>query len=174
MKNTLFTNAAAAALTILTLSCCNKKEESPKTAEAPTIEWAANPDFAVMEISDQMDIDIRIRAEAGIRDFVVDVDSHAISPAISLFTTDGTSRMDLINDSKLIAMLAAFNIGLPAGEQLQNKTDVLFTLSSLVPMISDISGERDHDTNHIFTLRMTDNENRTLSKSLIFHYSYIQ
>ena len=172
MRNSIY--AAVAISVIICLSGCKKHYDTPETTKAPAIEWTANPDFEVTEISDNMEIDIRIMAEAGISDFVVEVDSHAISPIISLLTADGTPRMDLVNDLQLIAMLSAFNIDLPSGDNLKNKTDVVFSLSSLVPMIADLSGQRDHDTFHIFTLNMTDNENRTLSKSLTFHYSYAE
>lgn len=159
-------------LTLLVISACRKTDE-PATA-APKIEWMSNPNFAPVEITDNMSIEILITAEAGIKEFVVEVKSHAISPTIALFTSDGSSNMDLINDQKLIGMLTAFGVDLPSGDKLLNKTEVYFSLSSLVPMIANVSGEKDHDTNHVFTLNMTDNENRTLSKSLTFHYSYAE
>lgn len=173
MKSRFITTALFIATTILALAGCKKPVAEPEIA-APTIEWAANPDFAPVEIAENMNIDIVIKAEAGIQSFVVSVDSHAISPIIKLFTTDGSARMDLINDTKLTGMFAAFGIGLPSGSELKDRTEVVFSLSTLVPMIADLSGQRDHDTNHIFTLDMTDNENRTLSKSLTFHYSYVE
>ena len=174
MKFVNITGCIRAIVSLLVFAACDKNPSETPTNEALAIEWAANPDFAPVEISGQMDIDIRITAEAGIKSFVVAVDSHALSPSISLFTSDGTANMDLINDRKLIAMLTAFGIDLPTGDKLLDKTEVLFNLSSLVPMIAEVSGERDHDTNHVFTLNMTDNENRNLSKSLTFHYSYAE
>ena len=174
MKHTTLKICLAATISIFVLDGCTEPVPPQPETAAPTIEWASNPEFETIEIEEQMNVDIRITAEAGIKEFVVSVDSHALSPSISLFTSDSTSNMDLINDAKLIGMLTAFGIDLPAGDRLKDKTEVLFSLSTLVPMIADVSGQKDHDTNHVFTLNMTDNENRTLSKSLTFHYSYAE
>lgn len=174
MKNTLLKSGLIAMVLLFVSVACKKTGTPEPTTAKPTIEWLSNPDFAPVEITGNMNVDICITAEAGIKEFVVSVDSHVLSPSISLLTTDGTPNMDLINDQKLIMMLSLFDLQLPVGDNLRDRTEVLFSLSGMIPMISDLSGQRDHDTNHIFTLNMTDNENRTLSKSLTFHYSYVE
>ena len=174
MRNKTFTILAITIFMIFALSGCRKSKESQPATAPPKIEWASNPDFTTVEISEKMNIDIHITAEAGIRDFIVEVDSHAISPTLKLFTSDGTPNLDLINDIKLTAMLTAFGIEIPVGDMIKDQTEVNFSLSAFIPMIASVSGPKDHDTYHVFTINMTDNENRTLSKSLTFHYSYAE
>ena len=141
----------------------------PQPATAPTMTWASNPEFARTPIRSEMDVNITINAQEGIRDFVIDVDSSILGGVIAGMggesNSDGTVKMDLINNASLVTALG--NLGVPTGDQLKDKTEVEFSLSNLVPMIlmySPASGSE-----HTFTLKVTDNKSQSLEKAIVFY-----
>lgn len=143
--------------------------EEPETP-AVTMTWEANPDFGVTELQEDMSSAvIGIAAPAGIRSFKVTVDSPTLNSFIVGMTADKTTTMDLINDTKLNETLGMVAATLPTGDRLANQKNVNFDLSSLLPMIIALSPES--DTNHNFTLEVSDNNGKSLSKTLTFHYT---
>ena len=133
--------------------------------------WDVNPTFAPTPIEDVMDVNITISAPESIKEFVVSVDSSVLSDVIAAmagdpsysWTKDGPFDMDLIGDEALVSALSSM---LPTGDQLYGKTEVLFSLSTLVPLIKAYSPES--GSNHIFTMKVTDMKGQTLSKSITF------
>ena len=144
-------------------------EPEPETP-AITMTWDANPDFAATELKEDMSTAvIGIAVPAGIKTFKVKVDSPTLNAFISDMTADKTTTMDLINDKALIETLAGVASSLPTGDKLANQKNVNFDLSSLLPMILGLDPEA--DTNHNFTLEVSDNNGKSLSKTLTFHYT---
>ena len=143
--------------------------EEPSTA--PTMSWDANPTFSPTPIEDEMDVNITIKAPEAIKDFIVTVDSYILSDVIAAmagntsysWASDGPFDMDLINDEALVTALSSM---LPTGDQLSGKTEVIFSLSTIVPLIKAYSPES--GSNHIFTMKVTDTKGQTLSKSITF------
>lgn len=143
----------------------------PQPSTAPVMTWEANPAFAPTPLAATMDVEIVIEAPEGIRDFVVDVDSYILGETIAALA--GTSytyspsspfRMDLINDTALIAALGGM---IPTGEALENQTHVDFSLSQLVPLINVYQPES--GSQHTFTLKVTDNKGQSLEKPVVFY-----
>ena len=143
--------------------------EEPSTA--PTMIWDANPTFAATAIEDEMDVNITISAPEAIESFIVTVDSYVLSDVIAAmagntaysWASDGPFDMDLIGDEALVSALSSM---LPTGDSLYGQTEVLFSLSTLVPMIKIYNPES--GSNHIFTIKVTDSKGQTLSKSITF------
>ena len=140
----------------------------PQPSTAPTMTWEANPDFARMAIREGMDVNIIIAAPEGIKDFVVEVDSYLLEDAIAAMgaetTPDGTAvSMDLIGNVDLAEALA--ELGVPTGNALKDQTEVTFSLSGLVPLIADLGAESNSE--HIFTLKVTDSKNQSLKKTIV-------
>ena len=143
--------------------------EEPSTA--PTMIWELNPTFAPTAIEDEMDVNITISAPEAIESLVVTVDSYVLSDVIAAmagnttysWATDGPFDMDLIGDEALVSALSSM---LPTGDALYGQTEVLFSLSTLVPMIKIYNPES--GSNHIFTIKVTDAKGQTLSKSITF------
>lgn len=153
------------------------KPTDPEKPAAPTMTWAANPDFDVMELAETMDVQINISAPGKIKSFVVNVNSPALNTLLPDMVSpenvksDGSVDLDLINDSVAIENLSSL---LPTGDKLKGQTSILFELSNLVPMIYAItSADPDtyDNTNHVFTLKLSDESDQTLSKEVSFHYS---
>lgn len=141
----------------------------PQPSTAPTMSWASNPGFDRTPIRSEMDVNITITAPEGIADFVIDVDSSILGGVIAGMggetNSDGTVKMDLINNASLVTALG--NLGVPTGDQLKNQTAVDFSLSSLVPMIlmyGPASGSE-----HTFTLKVTDKKAQSLEKAIVFY-----
>ena len=146
--------------------------ETPVSETAPTMTWEANPTFAPTAIEETMDVNIVIDAPETIAGFIVTVDSGILSDVIAAlagdtsysYAADGPYDMDLINNAALVEALAG--MGVPTGDQLEGQTEVLFSLSTLVPLIRVYNPES--GSNHIFILKVTDAKGQTLEKSLTF------
>lgn len=129
--------------------------EDPEPEEpAIVVEWPANPDFAPMEITQDMDVDLTIKAPAGIKTFVVNIESEALAQL-------GITKLDLVNpgDFKDIADMIL------EGQSLEDATEVSLKLSGLVPLLGATPG------NHTFNLVMSDNDGNTLEKTAVFYVS---
>ncbi|MCQ2147047.1 MAG: DUF4493 domain-containing protein [Bacteroidales bacterium] len=148
--------------------------EDQPSADAPTMSWEANPEFTNTPITNPMNVDILISAPKMIKTFVVSVDSEVLSPVIAAlaeqpsydYFADGPFDMDLINDPVMVAALDGMGIGIPTGDAIYNQTSVNFSLSSLIPMIMLYSPAPGSE--HVFTLKVTDQEGQTLEKTLTF------
>ena len=140
----------------------NEPVEKP---DAPTLEWAANPEFAPTVIEEDMDVNLVVKAPGRIKDFVVSVESDFLAQMLPSMTSDQSMNMDLINDQKLISTLGTLAPGLPTGDALDGKDNVNFSLSSLVPLIQ-LGGTPGSE--HVFTLNVTDEYGQELSQSLVF------
>lgn len=127
---------------------------------APAMEWVGNADYAPVKIDATMDIKVNISADHGIKDFVVDINS----PALSML---GITSLNLAQPGELETGLQSAT-KLPMGEQLVGQTELSLDLSSLVPMILMFQQPNDPVTQHVFTLRMTDAAGNKLEKTLTF------
>lgn len=137
--------------------------ENPGTAEAPSIEWAANPSFDTIEITDEMDVNLVVKATGKIKQFKVTVSENFTEMVGMMGAENGV--MDLINNTTLIENLGGM-LMLPTGNELLNQTEVNFSLSKLVPLISQV-GTAGED--YSFTLDVEDALGQTLSKVCTFH-----
>ena len=142
-----------------------EEPDTPTDPETPaiTMKWPSNPSFERMQIKNGMDVNLTISAPAGIKTFVVTVDSPVLNsmlPAVA-----GSTEMDLINSEQVKGFLSG--LGLPTGDQLAGQTSVQFPLSNLVPMILSLSPEAGSE--HNFTLAISDSNDASFSKTLTFY-----
>ncbi len=154
-------------------------EDTPSTI---TLSWPGYEDengvFPAVDIVDGMSVELTVGAEAGIAGFMIKLESDTPSfmALCSMMTSDvldadqaaaqGYVMIDLIGDPTAVANMAG--VGLATGDQLKDKTSVPFSLSTLVPMIPT-AGQAGPDTNHTFTLTVTDNNGDENSWALTFH-----
>ena len=148
----------------------------PETPAAPTIEWPKNPTFATTELAETMAIDLIVKAPGKIKTFLVVVDSPSLENTLPSMTgIEGKEgcTLDLINNKTLIANFKELGLSLPTGAELEGQTEVAFPLSSLVPMIYQIEVENKSktDSDHKFTLKLSDEAGQELSQTLVFHYT---
>lgn len=147
--------------------------ENPDTpSTVPSLEWAANPGFNDMEISNDMDVNLTVKAPEKIASFLIYVKSDVLSPTIAalcentVLPENGIATMDMLNDKVLIDNLNGMGLGIPTGDMLKDKTEVDFSLSKLVPMINVYSPAP--GSVHAFTLEITDAKGQKFSKTLNF------
>lgn len=138
-----------------------EQPENPGQAEAPSIVWETNPGFETIPITDEMDVNLVVKAPGKIKSFRVTVSDNFASIVDEMGAENGV--MDLINNSELIGNLGEL---LPTGDALRGKTEVPFSLSNLVPLIATV-GNKGED--YTFTLDVEDELGQTLSKVCTFH-----
>ena len=166
----------AAACAVVAFASCEKDNggngEDVTDPNQPVMTWKENPNFETTELQTEMDVVISISAPAGIETFVVDVNSPVLNSVIS-DVNGGSTSMDLVNPSSDLSDLLGA-VGLPTGDALKGQTSVTLDLSNLVPMIitlGNTTGTLQPDSNHTFTLNLSDADGRTLQQLVTFHYT---
>ena len=133
-----------------------------------TIEWATNADFDTIAIESNMagKAVIEIKAEAGIKSLQLNINSPALTDDVLALVGLSTS-VDLAT-VELTAEQAAIVAGLPFGDAVKDQTAVMFDVSNLVPMILALPNNAG---DHVFSIVVTDNNNKTAEKDLVFNYT---
>lgn len=143
------------------------------------LQWGdgSSPLPEVTEIEEEMNVDLKLISPDGIGEFKIKIESEtpAFLTLVSLMTSspresDTTDPIivDLINDP--VAVVGFEGVGLKTGDNLTGSgiTEVDFALSALVPMIPS-AGQAGPDTNHTFTLMVSDKKGKSNQWSLTFH-----
>ncbi|HIX04130.1 MAG TPA: hypothetical protein H9863_08475, partial [Candidatus Odoribacter faecigallinarum] len=133
-----------------------------------TIEWATNSDFDTVAIESNMagKAVIEIKAEAGIKSLQLNINSPALTDVVLALVGLSTS-VDLAT-VELNETQAAIVSGLPYGDAVKGQTKVTFDVSNLVPMILALPNNAG---DHVFSIVVTDNNNKTAEKDLVFNYT---
>ena len=147
-------------------------EEPEVDPNAPSLVWESNPTFEEREIQDKMDVEIVIKAPKAIKGFKVKVESPALFGILvgnvglpeNIDNENKIVTLDLIGDAKVVEQFTMF----PTGDKVKGKTEVLFSLSTLVPMIKNFSPEP--GSHHVFTLNLEDGAGNTLTQAVSFIY----
>ena len=145
-------------------------EEPEVDPNAPSLVWESNPTFEEREIQDKMDVEIVIKAQKAIKGFKVKVESPALFGILvgnvglpeNIDNENKIVTLDLIGDAKVVEQFTMF----PTGDKVKGKTEVLFSLSTLVPMIKNFSPEP--GSHHVFTLNLEDGAGNTLTQAVSF------
>lgn len=145
-------------------------EEPEVDPNAPSLVWESNPTFEEREIQDKMDVEIVIKAPKAIKGFKVKVESPALFGILvgnvglpeNIDNENKIVTLDLIGDAKVVEQFTMF----PTGDKVKGKTEVLFSLSTLVPMIKNFSPEP--GSHHVFTLNLEDGAGNTLTQAVSF------
>ena len=145
-------------------------EEPEVDPNAPSLVWESNPTFEEREIQDKMDVEIVIKAPKAIKGFKVKVESPALFGILvgnvglpeNIDNENKIVTLDLIGDAKVVEQFTMF----PTGDKVKGKTEVLFSLSTLVPMIKNFSPEP--GSHHVFTLNLEDGSGNTLTQAVSF------
>ena len=144
----------------------------------PRMEWKTNPTYQTQTITESLDVTIDIYAPRKIKDFVVRVSPNFEQFVMVLTDKDESASidpntgkkpnrkyMDLINDQVLFANLSELGLYLPHGNEILGKDYVLFSLSSLVTLITTVV----NDDTVTFTLELTDRDGNVLVQDLSFY-----
>ena len=152
-----------AASAIFAMNSC--KEDTPvEELDGPSIEWESNPDFSTVDITETMDVNLTIKAPAGIKSFTVKVDSEPLNNGEGLLDGYKLTELDLVNPSEETAFIVTMILG--EGQTVADATELNLDLSTLVPLIAGLTTE---DGYHSFTLNIVDNNAKSLEKTCRFH-----
>ncbi len=138
--------------------------EVPSTA--PYVVWDANPDFEKMDIEAGMSVELMVYAPAKIKEFIVKVSDNFL-PAIQMLVP-GAEYLDLIGDEVAKEALGSM---LPVGDQLLGQTEVMFSLSQLVPLIAAVGNPGE---DYVFTLEVTDEKGQKLVQDVTFYNPVVE
>lgn len=150
----------------------NTGEQKP---EKPYMDWATNPSFATVNISDVMsgkaDANLVIYAAGGIKVLNVWVSENFQEIIDGLTGTDADGNklhcLDLVNDTTLKSNLVMFGVtSLPMLDQVKDQTSVPFPLTDLVTLIRSTAFP---EGDYVFTLQLEDNANQKYEVSLTFY-----
>lgn len=125
---------------------------------------------AVHEIRQGMKVVVKIEAEAGIGNLLIDIDSPALTQEM-LGSLGLAAQMDLADPASQAMADGLEAIGLPCGDQVKDATTLDFDLSTLIPLIATIYPET---SDHNFKLTVKDNQARQTEKTLRFHLTVAQ
>ena len=129
-------------------------EEEEEELES-TIVWEGNELFEPKNITAESTIQMTISMPAGIKTFVVEV-SDNFKGAVSAITDGGVDYIDLINDPVICESFA--DTPLLTGDEIRNQTQILFDLSTFVPLLCEAAPDLTVD----FILKATDNNDKPL------------
>ena len=146
-------------------------------AAAPTFEWVghtpnADGTYDKEEVKKDMSVKVNLQAAAGIKGFVITIDSQTLAWVLGMAGAENIDgnivTLDLINGTTdpAVNMVNCFILPDP-DTKLEGYSELLaLDLSELVPMILSLPN---NVGDHIFTLTITDNQDRTLEKTLPFY-----
>ena len=153
-------------------------DDPPTPSTAPVISWDANPTFAETTIADEMSVEILINAPEKIKKFEVEVISRPLGPTLAQlaerdnpsYYADHPFIMDMIYDTTLCDALDGMGLGIPVKDAVLGQTQVLFSLSRLIPMIMVYLAPDGSDAGsvHCFNLTVTDEKDQATTQPIIF------
>lgn len=169
MKRLLTVMMAAAAL--IAVSSCEKDDkpadpgngtENPGTGSfnEPTVVWEGHNLSEPVELEEEMDVKITVNVPNGIRSFVVDIKSKVLNEQAKI------SSIDFVNPDAAGILIVPRVLG---DQDIKTAKVLTLDLSELMPMILGFKPES--DTDHVFTLKLTDNAGLSLRKTITFHYT---
>lgn len=136
----------------------------------PSFTWESNPDFAKVDIDDDLDAMIGIAVPGVISEMTMTVDSQ---DALNVEMTEKygirSGKIVLTDKTNLIAQQYIDEVcggKIPFGDEVIGKTELEIDLTEYVKRINDLTFV---EGDHKITFTITDNENQTSSKDLLFH-----
>lgn len=131
---------------------------------APSIAWTSNPDFAKVDIDENLKVDLTVSVPGGISSFVVGIESDILVPLLQ--SMGMSENLDLINDSKATGFIKGLDPTIPVGQDLKNLTAADMDITAMVAMIAELTKE---DSDHALHIKVTDNNGKTAEADCIFH-----
>lgn len=158
------TNAAGHTVTQPIVMLVDKASEGGSTGgSAPTIEWEGYDIENSYTINDDMAVVINVKAESGIQDLVIDIESDLLTDA-ELSGVGLSSHFSLVEPGSSEMAESLNGLGFPTGDDVKNKTELTFDITSFMPLLTLISGDSPCYAN--FQLAVTDNNGNTTTKVL--------
>ena len=138
----------------------------------PTIIWVGHNINNRYTVTDDLTVDILVKASKGVKSFIVKIASDVLTPAelkkvglcdvLDLVTPENSySTVDPnFNTSSIAEKLN--NLGFPYGDAVKDQTTVSFSITGFLGLLS-LTGAGDHD----FEMTVIDNEDNVITKKLM-------
>ena len=139
----------------------------------PSIVWTGYDIDQRYTVTDGMTVDIVANVPAGIKSFVVTIISDTLTPSelrgvglcdqldlVNPENSKDSENPDNTNTSGIQTALDGF--GFPTGDKVLNQTNVGFSITGFLPLLS-ITGAGDHN----FVMTIVDNDDVTIEKTLM-------
>lgn len=127
-------------------------------AEAPTIVWKQGNIDEPQTVTDGMEIDIDVTAPAGIKNFVITINSEVLAPALIPMELD--KPFDLCNVTSPTQAEYLETFGFPINEAVKGTSSQSISITPFVSLLSGFPGT------HSFELSVTDNNGSNVTKTL--------
>ena len=150
----------------------------------PNIIWVGHNINNRYTVTDDLTVDILVKASKGVKAFTVKIASDVLTPA-ELKKVGLCDVLDLVNptqsystvdagfDASNIKYVLSGNkedsdpsndngLGFPTGDDVKDKAEVNFSITSFLSLLS-LTGAGDHD----FVMTVTDNDGNTITKTLM-------
>lgn len=128
------------------------------SGEAPTIVWLQGNIDQPQTVTDGMEIDIDVTAPAGIKNFVITIDSEVLAPALIPMKLDKPFDLCDVTDPTQAECLNTF--GFPINEAVKGTSSQTISITPFVSLLSGYPGT------HAFKLSVTDNNGASETKTL--------
>lgn len=142
-------------------------------AKPVEIEWEGHNIDVPEDIVDGLTVDIKVTAPAGIKSFLVRIDSDTLTPQelagvglcdnINLInpeqSVDSTGKLEEDKKSEIGGVLQGF--GFPIGNEVLNQSEVKFSITNFLPLLS-FTG----NGTHRFIMTVIDNNDNSETKTL--------
>lgn len=150
----------------------------------PTIIWVGHNINNRYTVTDDLTVDILVKASKGVKSFIVKIASDVLTPAelkkvklcdvLDLVTPENSySTVDSGFDASSIAYILGGNtddtdpsnddgLGFPIGDEVKDQTTVSFSITGFLGLLS-MTGAGDHD----FEMTVIDNEDNVITKTLM-------
>lgn len=136
----------------------------------PSVTWESNPDFAKVDIDDDLDVRIKVAVPGIISEMTMTVESKdALNEEMTEKYGIRSGKIVLTDKTNLIAQQYIDEVcggKIPFGDDVIGKTELEIDLTEYVKRINDLTFV---EGDHKITFTITDNENQTSSKDLFFH-----
>ena len=130
-----------------------------QSGNGPVIEWVDHDIDQRYEITEGLDVTVNIYSDAGIRDFLVTINSDTI-PAKDLEDMNLSQNIDLVHPGSMEETLR--NMKFPVREEVENKNFVTFSITEFIDLLGK-TGAGNQD----FVLNVTDMNGATTVKTLM-------
>lgn len=132
------------------------------SGEAPSIVWVDHDIDKRYDVTDDLQVQVKVTAPAGIKEFMVEIDGALKDDLESVGLVE---KFSLVSPEQYKEGLGKSlkGLGFPVGSEVENKTEVGFDISDFMVLLGSFYGNND------FKLTVTDNNGQTISKTVMLY-----
>lgn len=127
-------------------------------AAGPTIVWLQGDIDQPQTVTDGLEIDIDVTVPAGIRNFVITINSEVLAPLLA--SMELGDPFDLCNVTSPTQAETLNMLGFPINDAIKGSTSKTIVITQFVSLLAGLPGT------HAFELSVTDNNGLTTTKTL--------